>query len=137
MSIYINCSNYTSDKMLVSDISKQANESFINNQEYYSKTQTLVGHNPIRKVTPIEAALLNKLLEHRGQVLTMKLLEEMVYGSQGYKIKSNALTVHMHNLRRKFPELKIKTIRGVGYVLKNSQNDEQTTQLLYEHMDTA
>jgi DNA-binding response OmpR family regulator len=125
MSIYMNCSNYASDKMIVSDISKQADESFINNQECYLKKQASGRHNP-KKVTPIETALLNKLLEHRGRVLTMKLLEETVYGSQGDKINSNALTVHMHNLRRKFPELKIKTIRGVGYVLKNSQNDAQS-----------
>jgi two-component system response regulator QseB len=62
-----------------------------------------------------EFMLLEKLLAHPGQVLSRGQLEASLYGWSG-EVESNALDVHIHNLRRKlYPEV-IRTVRGVGYV---------------------
>jgi two-component system response regulator QseB len=62
-----------------------------------------------------EFMLLQKLLASPGQVLTRAQLEESLYGWEG-NVESNALDVHVHNLRKKlYPEV-IRTVRGIGYV---------------------
>lgn len=63
-----------------------------------------------------EFMLLRKLLDSAGQVLSRGQLEETLYGWEG-DVESNALDVHIHNLRKKlYPEL-IRTVRGVGYTV--------------------
>lgn len=62
-----------------------------------------------------EFMLLHKLLSSPGQVLTRAQLEESLYGWDG-NVESNALDVHVHNLRRKLYPGVIRTVRGVGYV---------------------
>ena len=62
-----------------------------------------------------EFMLLQKLLASAGQVLTRAQLEESLYGWDG-SVESNALDVHVHNLRRKLYPGVIRTVRGVGYV---------------------
>ena len=62
-----------------------------------------------------EFMLLQKLLAAPGQVLTRAQLEESLYGWDG-NVESNALDVHVHNLRKKLYPGVIRTVRGVGYV---------------------
>jgi two-component system response regulator QseB len=62
-----------------------------------------------------EFMLLLKLLVAAGQVLTRTQLEESLYGWNGH-VESNALDVHVHNLRKKLYPGVIRTVRGVGYV---------------------
>jgi two-component system response regulator QseB len=62
-----------------------------------------------------EFMLLQKLLVAAGQVLTRTQLEESLYGWNGH-VESNALDVHVHNLRKKLYPGVIRTVRGVGYV---------------------
>jgi two-component system response regulator QseB len=62
-----------------------------------------------------EFMLLEKLLASVGQVLTRAQLEESLYGWDG-NVDSNALDVHIHNLRKKLYPGIIRTVRGVGYV---------------------
>ena len=63
-----------------------------------------------------ERALLQALLQSRGQVLTPVQLADRVYGwTDG--VESNALAVHIHNLRRKLGDALIDTVRGEGYRL--------------------
>ncbi len=64
-----------------------------------------------------EFALLFKLLENVGRVLSREQLTQTLYG-WGDEIDSNALEVHIHNLRKKFGHNLIRTIRGVGYVVE-------------------
>jgi DNA-binding response OmpR family regulator len=63
-----------------------------------------------------EFMLLRKLLESPGQVLTRAQLEESLYGWDG-GVESNAVDVHIHNLRKKLDPALIRTIRGVGYAI--------------------
>ena len=65
-------------------------------------------------LTGKEFALLEALLRRPGAVLSRERLEESIYG-WGEEIGSNAIEVHLHNLRRKLGGPLIKNIRGVGY----------------------
>jgi DNA-binding response OmpR family regulator len=49
-------------------------------------------------------------------VLTRAQLEEAIYGWDG-NVESNALDVHIHNLRKKLAPDFIRTVRGVGYIV--------------------
>lgn len=63
-----------------------------------------------------EYQLLHYLLEHAGTVVTRSQLEALLYGWDG-GVESNALEVHIHNLRRKIHRDLIRTLRGVGYII--------------------
>ncbi len=63
-----------------------------------------------------EFALLAALLEKPGAVLSRSRLEERLYG-WGEEVESNAVEVHIHNLRKKLGSAFIRTVRGVGYMV--------------------
>lgn len=64
-----------------------------------------------------ECAILLDLLEHQGTALSRSRLEESLYG-WNEEVESNAIEVHIHNLRKKLGDQLIKTIRGVGYLIR-------------------
>lgn len=64
-----------------------------------------------------EFALLQTLLERVGYVLSREQLAQSLYGWDE-EVDSNALEVHIHNLRKKLDLNYIRTIRGVGYLLE-------------------
>jgi len=59
------------------------------------------------------------LLERPGAALSKAQLEERIY-RWGDEVESNAVEVHVHNLRRKLGSQAIRTLRGVGYALGSS-----------------
>ena len=61
-----------------------------------------------------EFSLLEVLMQKPGAVLSRSALEEAVYG-WGEEVLSNAIEVHLHNLRRKLGVDVIRNVRGVGY----------------------
>lgn len=61
-----------------------------------------------------EFALLEKLMQRPGAVLSREQLEDSIYGWTE-EIGSNAVEVHLHNLRRKLGATTIRNVRGVGY----------------------
>ena len=63
-----------------------------------------------------EFALLEALLERPGAALSRAQLEERLY-RWGDEVESNAIEVHVHNLRKKLGADAIRTLRGVGYAL--------------------
>lgn len=68
-----------------------------------------------------EFALLYKLVEMPGKVISRDILTQSIYG-WGDDVDSNAIEVHIHNLRKKIGDtLKIKTIRGVGYIIEENK----------------
>ena len=69
-----------------------------------------------------EFALLQKLLENAGRVISREQLNQTLYG-WGENIDSNALEVHIHNLRKRFGTDLIRTIRGVGYMVDKLENE--------------
>ncbi len=70
-----------------------------------------------------EFALLHKLLENAGRVLSREHLTQSLYG-WGEDVDSNALEVHIHNLRKKFGQEFIHTIRGIGYMIDKSKEEK-------------
>ncbi|EMG7896570.1 response regulator [Enterobacter hormaechei] len=81
-------------------------------------------HIPTRRVTVSarhveltgsEYALLETLMLRADRVLTRRYLEERLFGTK--ENLSNALDVHMGNLRRKIGDGFVRTVRGVGYVI--------------------
>lgn len=61
-----------------------------------------------------EFSLLEALMQRPGAVLSREQLEDAVYG-WGQEVGSNAVEVHLHNLRRKLGPDRIRNVRGVGY----------------------
>ncbi|MGD8108283.1 two-component system response regulator PmrA [Pantoea sp. FN0302] len=84
-----------------------------------SSLQVSVNNQPI-EVTPKEFALLCRLLMRIGQTVHRETLQQDIYSWQDDN-SSNALEVHIHNLRRKLGKDRIKTVRGVGYRLEERQ----------------
>ncbi len=68
------------------------------------------------KLSRREYDLLLELASHPGQVQTRAKLEELLYG-WNEEVESNAMEVHIHNLRKKLGTKFIRTVRGVGYVV--------------------
>ncbi|MEQ1897887.1 MAG: response regulator transcription factor [Vicinamibacterales bacterium] len=63
-----------------------------------------------------EFALLHALMRHAGQVLSRAQLEEHLY-EWGQEVESNTVEVFIHHLRRKIGTDRIRTVRGVGYLM--------------------
>lgn len=78
--------------------------------------------NVIVNVPRREFALLQKLLENSGQVLSREQLMQSIYGWDE-DVDSNALEVHIHNLRKKLNANFIRTIRGVGYMAEKNESN--------------
>lgn len=68
-----------------------------------------------------EFALLHVLLENAGRVLSREHLTQSLYG-WGEEVDSNALEVHVHNLRKRFGQDFIRTVRGIGYTIERSKD---------------
>jgi DNA-binding response OmpR family regulator len=61
-----------------------------------------------------EFALLETLMQRPGAVLSRERLEDALYGWD-HEVGSNAVEVHLHNLRRKLGAGVVGNVRGVGY----------------------
>ncbi|MCB1801204.1 MAG: response regulator transcription factor [Gammaproteobacteria bacterium] len=61
-------------------------------------------------------AILEALLERPGMPMSRERLEQILYG-WGEGVESNAVEVHIHHLRKKLGKDRIKTIRGLGYMI--------------------
>lgn len=64
-----------------------------------------------------EFAVLSALMERPGIIRSRSELEDRLYGWQD-EIESNAVEVHIHNLRTKVGRSRIETVRGLGYRLR-------------------
>ena len=68
-----------------------------------------------------EFDLLHAFMLNAGRVLTREQLERHLY-AWGEEVESNAVEVHVHNLRRKLGAALIRTVRGVGYILPGTDD---------------
>lgn len=66
-----------------------------------------------------EYTILKSLMENAGRVQTREQLETRLY-AWGEEVSSNAIEVHIHHLRKKLGSDVIKTVRGVGYTIRQS-----------------
>ena len=81
------------------------------------------------ELRPREYALLEILMENRGQILPKAIILEHVW-SFYFDPQTNVLDVLMHRLRKKvdepFEKRLIHTVRGVGYVLRDEEESFDT-----------
>ena len=66
-----------------------------------------------------EFAVLALLMERPGMIRSRSEIEDRLYGWQG-EVESNAVEVHIHNLRAKVGRDRIETVRGVGYRMRSA-----------------
>jgi two-component system response regulator QseB len=70
------------------------------------------------KLTPNEFKILASLITNSGRVLSKEQLQQCVHGWDSAS-SDNAIEVHIHHLRKKAPDIAIRNIRGVGYILEH------------------
>ncbi len=93
------------------------NEIIIRDVSLNTGTLQVCVNSEILKLSKREYMLLKALMESAGAILTKENLEAKLY-SWGEEISSNAIEVHIHNLRKKLPSDYIQTIYGMGYIIK-------------------
>ena len=69
-------------------------------------------------VSAREFAVLHALMRRSGHILSRAQLEEALYG-WGEEVESNAVEVHVYNLRKKLGKNFITTVRNQGYSLSS------------------
>jgi two-component system, OmpR family, response regulator QseB len=79
-------------------------------------TREVTVHGRTVSLSAREFALLQALTSHPGVVLSRAQLEERLYGWDE-EVSSNAVEVHIHNLRRKLGADVIRSERGIGYTI--------------------
>ena len=84
-------------------------------------THAVHWHGAPVEVSGREFALLTALADRPGSVVSRAQLEEKLYG-WNESIGSNAVEVHIHNLRRKLGDEAIHTVRGLGYRLGGDES---------------
>jgi two-component system response regulator QseB len=81
--------------------------------------QTVDAGNTRVYLTSREWAILMQLLTHQGVPQSRSSLEESLYGWQE-EIESNAIEVHVSNLRKKLGAKLIRTVRNIGYLVEKA-----------------
>ncbi|MDB5774081.1 MAG: basR [Herbaspirillum sp.] len=99
------------------------------NRRHAGRAQTVLTVGPLRldpvqhrvwlhdqdvSISPREFALLHELMQEPGAVISREQIEKRLYGWDE-EVESNAVQVHVYNLRRKLGANAICNIRGVGY----------------------
>lgn len=64
-----------------------------------------------------EYMIAKALIENAGRIQSKNQLETKLY-EWGEEISSNAIEVHVHNIRKKLPKDFVQTVRGVGYIVR-------------------
>lgn len=75
------------------------------------------------ELTPKEFALLSRLMLKAGSPVHREILYNDIYNWDN-EPSTNTLEVHIHNLRDKVGKTRIRTVRGFGYQLDNSEVTE-------------
>ncbi|HKD46770.1 MAG TPA: response regulator transcription factor [Rhizomicrobium sp.] len=86
--------------------------------------QVFVGGSPAN-FSAREMALLEILIRRPGRVIPKRMVEDHLFGLTD-EIRSNAVEVNVHRLRRQLSEtgadVEVHTVRGVGYILMEPKN---------------
>jgi DNA-binding response OmpR family regulator len=79
-------------------------------------SHTVIKAGAIVELTPRAFDILRTLMENQGRVMSRSRLEESMYSWKD-EIESNAVEVHIHQIRKKLGSDIVRTIRGVGYIM--------------------
>lgn len=83
-------------------------------------SHTVTQNGSIIDLTPRAFDILQTLMENQGRVMSRSRLEESMYSWKD-EIESNAVEVHIHQIRKKLGNELIRTIRGVGYIMDKAK----------------
>jgi DNA-binding response OmpR family regulator len=83
-------------------------------------SHTVTKNGAIVELTPRAFDILQSLMENQGRVMSRSRLEESMYSWKD-EIESNAVEVHIHQIRKKLGNELIRTIRGVGYIMDKAK----------------
>lgn len=86
-------------------------------------SHTVTSNGELINVPRREFFILIKLLENHGTVVSREQLMQSIY-SWDEDVDSNAIEVHIHNLRKKINANFIRTIRGIGYMAEKDLGQE-------------
>jgi two-component system response regulator TctD len=85
--------------------------------------EVLIGRKP-QNFSAREMALLEILIRRAGRVVPKRLVEDHLFGPSE-DVRSNAVEVYMHRLRKQLSEAgataEVHTVRGVGYILMETK----------------
>lgn len=81
-----------------------------------SQLAATVGGTPVN-LSRREFSVLSALMERPGTIRSKSEIEDRLYGWQE-EVESNAIEVHIHNLRAKVGRDAIETVRGLGYRMR-------------------
>ena len=84
-----------------------------------TRRQVWLDEQPL-ELTPKEFALLSRLMQKAGSPVHREILYNDIYNWDN-EPSTNTLEVHIHNLRDKVGKSRIRTVRGFGYLLENSE----------------
>jgi DNA-binding response OmpR family regulator len=82
------------------------------------RQRTLTCQGASASLTAREYAVIELLMRKAGCLVTRAEIEEELYGFDDH-IASNAIEVHIHNLRRKLGARFITNLKGRGYRVEN------------------
>lgn len=88
----------------------------ISQVELDTEAHSLTVPGKISVLSKKEYMVLKILMLNAGRILSREQIETRLY-DWGEEVASNAIEVHIHNLRKKLPPQFIKTVRGVGYTI--------------------
>ena len=83
---------------------------------FYPETKSVALDGKAVTLAPKEVLLLELLLLNRGKVLSKETIENKLY-SWNDEVRSNAVEVHVHHLRKKLGCGIVKTVNKIGYML--------------------
>ena len=86
--------------------------------KFNSKTQLLESQSNRFELSVTETSLLELLVKKKGQLVTKEMIANDVWKGNQF-MNSQSLDVFLHNLRKYLvddPDIRIKTVRGIGYV---------------------
>jgi len=81
------------------------------------------GNDESVKLTLKESLLLELFMRNPGQVITKEQILDRVWGPDT-EVETNNVEIYVHYLRKKLnsPNVRIETVRGIGYCLKEEPN---------------
>ena len=86
--------------------------------ELDTKAHSVKNNKQAIELSRREYMITKALMENAGRIQSKSQLENKLY-EWGEEICSNTIEVHIHNIRKKLPKEFIKTVRGVGYIVRN------------------
>jgi DNA-binding response OmpR family regulator len=96
----------------------------IANLKFDIRTRQASIDNQPQVLSSREAAVLELLMLSKGRIVSKRDVEKNVFGPSA-EITSNAIEVYVHRLRKQLSEkganVRIQTVRGIGYLLTNER----------------